>query len=177
MLKGDVSKVSMVDYGCSWGYMSYQFKQKVHQLQSFEISVPRATYGNKNLGLNIVSNEDELQPQVDIFFSSHVIEHVPSLQNLINLAKKMVKPGGYIITLCPNGSDHYQIKEPTSFHLAWGKVHPNYLSDSFFKKAFKDNPKYIGTTPIQFEHIEKWDKQSILIDNLDNIEMLTIVKV
>lgn len=177
LLMGDIKNLSLIDYGSSWGYMSYQFKREAKQVQSFEISEPRKNYGNDNLGLNIVSDENDLEPNVDIFFSSHVIEHVPDISHFINLALELVKPGGYIITLCPNGSDYYKNSSPESFHKAWGKVHPNFLNELFFQKAFRDKPIYIGSTPIQYEHIKKWNSDGVYIDSLEGIELLTIVQV
>ena len=73
LLIGDMKNLSIIDYGSSWGYMSYQFKQISKHVQSFEISEPRKNYGNEYLGLNIVSAENDLKPKVDVFFSSHVI--------------------------------------------------------------------------------------------------------
>jgi 2-polyprenyl-3-methyl-5-hydroxy-6-metoxy-1,4-benzoquinol methylase len=166
----------IVDYGASWGYMSYQFKLAGYDVQSFEISKPRGNYGNKNLGLNIVSNIEELKGGVDIFFSSHVIEHVPSITEMLNVAKGVLKKGGFFICLCPNGSDEFRKLDPQAFHLAWGKVHPNYLDEKFFSKLFEENNYYIGATPINLEKINNWNSEGQCIDKLESIELLTIVK-
>ena len=39
-------KIKLVDYGCSWGYQSFQFLNSGFDCSSFEISRPRAQYGN-----------------------------------------------------------------------------------------------------------------------------------
>ena len=103
-------KPNIVDYGSSWGYISYQIKNAGYSLQSFEISKTRAAYGNQNLGLDIRTNEKELKEGVDIFFSSHVIEHHPDLRGMLDLAAKLLSPGGYFIALSPNGSASFRDK-------------------------------------------------------------------
>ncbi len=166
---------SIIDYGSSWGYISHQFKKEGYNVQSFEISEYRAKFGNENLNLNIVSNIDQLEPGADLFFSSHVIEHVPSIQAMVDTAKKLVKKGGYFVCLCPNGSDQYQKLQPESFHAAWGKVHPNFLNEKYFANLFKENDFYLGTTPIRLDEIKAW-KSGQVVTNIDVIELILVVK-
>lgn len=141
-------KIRVIDYGCSWGYISWQLKQAGLDTQSYEISKPRAAYGNKNLGLDIKTSETELEGGCDIFFSAHVIEHHPSIPDMIGLARKLLKPGGYFVAFCPNGSPQHRQRDPKGFTLAWGKVHPSYLNARFFQTVFKDHDYYIGGSPV-----------------------------
>lgn len=166
----------IIDYGASWGYISYQLKSAGLDVQSFEISKPRAAYGNNHLGLSIVENINNLAPGVDIFFSSHVIEHVPSIQEMIGHAKDLTAKNGYFIALCPNGSAAFRASQAEAFHRFWGKVHPNLLSGNFYKYVFKDNPYYIGSNPINYEAIKSWDKNSQIVDSLSGEELLIIAR-
>src|SRR6516225_368030 len=45
------------EYGSSWGYTTYQFKEAGHQVKGFEISRTRAAFGTKNLGVEICVDE------------------------------------------------------------------------------------------------------------------------
>lgn len=166
--------LSIVDYGASWGYLSWQFKSFGALVQSYEISVPRANFGKK-LGLSILTDESLLVPGNDVFFSSHVIEHVPSVANMLQCAKYLVSETGAIITLCPNGSPEFREVDPVAFHRCWGKVHPNFLNPNFFLSFFADNPVLITTTPFDYDLIKYWDKASHCIGNLAGEELLTIV--
>lgn len=168
--------IKIIDYGCSWGYISYQFKKAGMNVQSFEISKRRGEYGNQKLDLNIVSNAEKLKSGVDIFFSSHVIEHVASVNEMIATAKNLVRPGGYFIALCPNGSEELRKAEPISFHLAWGKVHPNFISEDFLHHIFKGYPMYLQSTPINYSGIEEWNQNENFTGILSGIELLCIVK-
>jgi 2-polyprenyl-3-methyl-5-hydroxy-6-metoxy-1,4-benzoquinol methylase len=167
--------LKIVDYGCSWGYQTYQFLQAGHQVQGYEISRSRASFGSKNLGIEILTNEDQLKGGNDIFFSSHVIEHHPDIPSMIALAKSLLKQGGYFIAVAPNGSTEYRKINPNAFHHIWGKVHPNYLNADFYKFIFKDCPYYIGSSPFVMKNIYPLE-DSQFIDNLTGEELLVIVK-
>ena len=164
----------LIDYGSSWGYMSYQFKKKGISTQSFEISKPRASYGNKHLGLNIATKEKELDTNNDVFFSSHVIEHVPSINGMVDLAKKLLLDSGFFVAESPNGSGAYRKKDPLGFHKGWGLVHPNYLSGEFYEVQFQNNPYLILSSPYDFSMIRNWDQKSQLKGKLDGDQLLII---
>ena len=173
----DSKKSKVVDYGCSWGYTSWQIKNAGFDVQSFEISVPRAEFGKRNLQLDILTSEDGIIRGNDIFFSSHVIEHHPNLQAMFKLGKSVLSNGGFFIAVCPNGSDAYRINHQLNFHLCWGKVHPNYLNAEFYKKVFENNPYYIGTSPINFDNINLENINKQYIDDLSGEELIIIAKI
>lgn len=63
----------LFDFGCSWGYGSYQLAQAGYRVKSFEISRPRAQFGRDNLGIDLVEDFDRFvadnESSFDIFFS------------------------------------------------------------------------------------------------------------
>jgi 2-polyprenyl-3-methyl-5-hydroxy-6-metoxy-1,4-benzoquinol methylase len=170
------TSLKIIDYGCSWGYLTYQFKKAGHQVQGFEISRPRAEFGIKQLDLEISTDESLLRKENDIFFSSHVIEHHPDIAAMIGLGKSLLKNGGYFVAICPNGSMTYRLKNKKAFHHAWGKVHPNYLNADFYKYVFTDQPYHISSSPIIKENIHPLQKDETVIDDLSGEELLIIVK-
>jgi hypothetical protein len=169
-------KPKIIDYGCSWGYMSYQFVKRGIETQSFEISKSRAAFGREHMGLDIKTAEKDLKPGSSIFFSSHVIEHVPSITSMIELSKKLLTPTGYFIAECPNGSNDFRLKNPLGFHRVWGMVHPNYLNDEFYKVIFANNPYFITTTPYVISELSNWDQNSQFVGRLDGNEILIVVR-
>ena len=54
-------------------------------------------------------------------------------------------------------------------------MRPNFLNELFFQNAFRDKHIYIGSTPIQYDHIKIWNGDGVYIDSLDGVELLTIV--
>jgi 2-polyprenyl-3-methyl-5-hydroxy-6-metoxy-1,4-benzoquinol methylase len=173
-----VKELKVVDYGCSWGYASYQFKKEGFLVQSFEISTPMADQGKKLLNIDIKSSADLIEADNDIFFSAHVIEHMPDIKIMINDAKRLLKKQGLFICYCPNGSKEFEKKHPQDFHKIWGLVHPSYINPVFFTKIFSDNP-YLLTSSNKnlIEQVRNWDQQSQLIKDLDGDELIAVVKI
>lgn len=167
-----LENLRVVDFGANWGYGSYQLTKKGCVVQSYELAKQRAHFGER-LGIKIKTETSEIEGGVDVFYNSHVIEHLPSITAMIDLARKVLSPNGYFITFCPNGSDSFRRRQPTNFHLGWGMVHPNYLNEKFYIKLFKDNPYYIGSTPFDISTIKKIDGNQ-LIGNLEGDELLVV---
>jgi 2-polyprenyl-3-methyl-5-hydroxy-6-metoxy-1,4-benzoquinol methylase len=168
-------KLKIIDYGCSWGYITFQLAKAGFDMQGYEISKARVAYGNSNLGVDIKDRENELRKGNDLFFSAHVIEHHPDIKGMISLAKKLVTPDGYFVAISPNGSEEYRSRNNSSFHHAWGKVHPNYLNAGFYKTIFKNHPYFIGCSPFDFGRIRTWGNNQI-IDKTDGEELILIAK-
>lgn len=173
--------VRILDFGCSWGYGSWQFKQAGYDVQSFEISRPRCEYAIKHMDVDATWNLDDLSGLFNVFFSSHVIEHVPSVKEVISLGEKLLKPGGYFVAFTPNGSDTYRKLSPSSWKHAWSIVHPNLLDEKYYEHRFKDTSFIIGSNPYDTNAIMVWAqeagsslKQKVL--SLDGNELLCIAK-
>lgn len=165
---------SILDYGANWGYTSYQFKQEGLDVQSYEISKPRAGFGKK-LGITIQTDEKQLKPGIDVFFSSHVIEHVPSIKHMFQLAQSLLNEDGYFVAYCPNGSAALRNNNPKLFHHFWGQVHPNLLSAEFFAAAFKDVPYLIGSE--ESENVTTWNGNSQEILDVTGNELFVYAKI
>ncbi len=159
-----IENIKILDYGSSWGYTSHQLKSYGMDVQSYEISRPRAEYGNQALGLSILTDESKLRVDNDLFFSSHVIEHVPNAIAMLALAKSLTAESGYVVTLCPNGSPEFRAANPAGFHGLWGKVHPNFLNAKFFRNVAGSNPYFITSTVAGWGRLASWDKKSQVAD-------------
>ena len=175
---GCKSGVRVFDYGCSWGYGSWQMQEAGYRVSAFEISVPRCNYAKNYLGIEAAHSLEGISGPVDVFFSAHVIEHVFSVRELVDLAKTFVKPGGLFVAFCPNGSEEFMKKDRRSWNLLWGMVHPNFLDKHFLGKLFERNSYLLATTPYDLREINKWsqfsEKSSEL--NLNGRELMIVVK-
>lgn len=171
-LLNNKNEIKIIDFGANWGYHSYQFKQAGFIVSSYEISVPRAHLGKKILDIDIQTEVEKLQNENDIFFSSHVIEHLPDIPYMINLAKQKLNKDGIFVAECPNGSKEFREKNPKAFHLCWGLLHPNYISADYYKYMFKNVPYYITSTPIDSNEILKWDRNSQICKNLSGDQLV-----
>ena len=179
-IKFDTNVPTLFDYGCSWGYGSYQLK-KIFNVKSYEISVSRAKYARDKLGVNVI-NKSELdylmnnKKKLDFFFMSHVLEHVPNPSETLDLGLKLLKKGGYIVSFTPNGSMKNK-KINSKWSQLWGMVHPNFIDEKFYEKFFRNNVYYIGSSKYNLKNIQNFTKNNQnYIDDLSGSELMIIVK-
>ncbi len=137
----------LFDFGCSWGYGSWQLARAGYEVWASEISRSRRAYAAENLDIRVVEDIDSFArdkaKMFDCFFSAHVLEHVPSPNAVISLARKLLKPGGLFVAITPNGSMSYRDARPRSWMRLWGEVHPNFLDEAFYDSAFEKEPMLV----------------------------------
>jgi hypothetical protein len=117
---------TLFDFGCSWGYGSWQLRQAGYDVYSYEVSVPRATYAATQLGCRIV-RPGEMEESVDCFFSAHVIEHLPNPRIIFSAARRLLKRDGWLVLFTPNGDPSLEALMP-GYHKLWGQPHPLLLT-------------------------------------------------
>lgn len=148
---GIASGARLFDFGCSWGYGSYQLARAGMDVTSFEIGATRKRYASERLGVNLVDSMSDavtvLASQFDCFFSSHVLEHVPAPAAVFDYARRLLKPGGLFVSFTPNGSQQHR-DASASWSRLWGAVHPNFIDDVFLDRSFHASPRAIGSSPI-----------------------------
>ena len=121
----------ILDFGCSWGYGSWQMREAGFEVLSYEIGRDRARYAHEYLQCTMVPRLDALAGTVDCFFSSHVIEHLPNPNIMFDIAVNVLRPGGLLVCYCPNGAPEREHSDPTAYHRNWGQVHPLMVGPDF----------------------------------------------
>jgi 2-polyprenyl-3-methyl-5-hydroxy-6-metoxy-1,4-benzoquinol methylase len=173
------------DYGCSWGYGSWQLKESGYRVLAYEISKPRARFANEQLGIQCVADISEadfkgpLRNSFDCFFSAHVLEHVPSPSRVIEFARLALRPGGFFVAFTPNGSDAFRRTNARGWHLLWGRVHPNLMDDHFYRHQFPANCLYLDSSPADLNLLSRFGRGESTSDNVDlsGSELLCVAKV
>lgn len=148
--------LSLFDLGCSWGYGSWQLKRHGLAVESFEVSTRRGEFARNKLGLRVHSALSQVTGSFDFFFSAHVLEHLPSVAETIEFGFRVLKPGGLFIAFTPNGSDALRIRQPEAWHRLWGQVHPNFLDDVYYRKAFAGKSFVLGSKPYDLARLADW---------------------
>jgi 2-polyprenyl-3-methyl-5-hydroxy-6-metoxy-1,4-benzoquinol methylase len=142
----------LFDYGCSWGYGSYQLAQVGYEVMAFEIATTRSQYAKEKLAVQTVDDMDKavgvLAGQFDCFFSAHVIEHVPVPAKAFRYAGQLLAEGGLFVSFTPNGSSDHRAASRHWSRL-WGEVHPNFIDDVFLDRSFKFSPRSVGSSPVR----------------------------
>lgn len=146
----------LFDFGCSWGYGSWQLKQHGFDVQSFEISKPRAQFAREKLGVDVLGTMDKVDGPYDIFFSSHVLEHVPSVRSVIEDGFRLLRSGGVFVAITPNGSAAFRSKNPNAWSQLWGNVHPQFLDDVYYNKQFQQYPHILASNPFEIAQLRQW---------------------
>ena len=127
----------VLDFGCSWGYGTYQLRQHGFDAVGFEISRPRAEFGRAKLGLNLIDSFDELgklpEGSFDIIFSNHVVEHLPDIGTTFAMLTRLLGENGFIFHVLPN----FMGRKARSGHwVKWiGEDHPIAPAMPFFDFA------------------------------------------
>ena len=113
----------ILDFGASWGYGSWQLQEAGYHVVGFEVSKARARYAREMLRQEVVDDPELLKGPFDVFFSSHVLEHLPSPRDAFGLASRLVRPNGLLVAFTPNGSLQ-RLREKATHHQVWGMAHP-----------------------------------------------------
>lgn len=163
----------ILDYGCSWGYGSFQLSKNGYNVTGFEVSQPRCNYGKEKLGINATSSLEEIEESFDVIFSSHVIEHLPSVSKYLKWATEHLVSGGLLITISPNGSNQFRTSSPQQFSKLWGYYHPQLL-DSLFYINYFDEDRLFLSSQLDDPRLKTWNKKDFLQSNLDSSELLCV---
>jgi 2-polyprenyl-3-methyl-5-hydroxy-6-metoxy-1,4-benzoquinol methylase len=144
---GCSQNTKLFDFGCSWGYGSWHLAQAGFKVKAFEISEPRRQFAENKLGIQCYHSLDSVNEKFDVFFSAHVLEHVPSPTATIQFALSVLKPGGLFIAFTPNGCEEFRKKYYEKFNKLWGLVHPQMLDDVYYNHIFNGYERYITSSP------------------------------
>jgi 2-polyprenyl-3-methyl-5-hydroxy-6-metoxy-1,4-benzoquinol methylase len=139
------------DYGCSWGYGSYQLGQAGFDVVAYDVAATRRHYAADKLAVRTVANMDDVTRTeagaFDCFFSAHVIEHLPRPARAFDDAMRLLKPGGLFVSFTPNGSAPHRAAS-VDWSKLWGEVHPNFIDVEFFDRSFSAAPRAAGSSPV-----------------------------
>jgi cyclopropane fatty-acyl-phospholipid synthase-like methyltransferase len=141
------------DFGCSWGYGSYQLLSAGFDVIAFEIAPRRRDYAKTRLNIEVLSDMESAvadpshRGRYHCFFSSHVLEHVPSPARVFECAFELLQNGGLWVSFTPNGSSQCRAVDP-NWSKWWGEAHPNFIDDQFLHRSFANSSRLIGSTPV-----------------------------
>jgi hypothetical protein len=127
---------SLLDFGSSWGYGSWQFRQAGFRVFSYEISKARAAFASAKLSCNLVESMDKMPEKVKCLFSAHVIEHLPNPNLIWEVARKVLSANGMIVCFCPNGEPAREsLLGLRKYDFMWGKVHPMLITPRYLQST------------------------------------------
>jgi 2-polyprenyl-3-methyl-5-hydroxy-6-metoxy-1,4-benzoquinol methylase len=167
------------DFGCAWGFGSYQLACAAgFQVEAYEISQRARAYAKEKFGLVVHDSFPPLarNEYVDCFFSAHVLEHVPSVERVIAAAMQLVKPGGLFVAFTPNGNQAVRDRWPQLWHKMWGRAHSNFLDSAFWENRFPDDDWAMTTIKDNGLYRDFRDKGGQRKGVLDEWELLFVLR-
>lgn len=172
---GVASGQRVIDYGCSWGYGTWQLQRAGYEMQGFEVSQPRCAFARDRLGLDAVATTEDLRPPFDCFFCAHVVEHVPNVRETLELARCLLRPDGLLVFFTPNGSESNRRTNPHAWHTRWGFVHPQLLDERFCRRNFTGRPYLVSGSPFDPAQLSAWKRQSSVELSMNGEELLLVL--
>lgn len=141
----------LFDFGCSWGYGSFQLAQAGYDVVAYDVGRSRLRYAGDKLSVRTIDDMDragrELSGQFDCFFSAHVIEHIPAPARVFAYASRLLADGGLFVSFTPNGSGRHRALSGNWSRL-WGEAHPSFIDDTFLDFSFRRSPRSVGSSPV-----------------------------
>ena len=145
----------LLDVGCGTGDFLQVAKQNTWKISGIEPNAQARTIANNKTD-NAVFEIDELlkfQPaSFNVITLWHVLEHLPNLEEQVQIFKKLLKPDGTLIIAVPNYKS-YDAKYYKEFWAAYDV--PRHLwhfnKESVSKLASKVSMKVVKTKPMYFD--------------------------
>ena len=102
----DEKKPVFVDVGCATGRLMMTLRQRGWRTTGVEVCRPAAEFGikSRNLDIRVGTLEEAAfaDNSVDVLHASHLIEHLCRPGTYLKEAARVLKPGGYLVTVTPN---------------------------------------------------------------------------
>lgn len=174
----DVPKgARILDYGCSWGYGCWQLHEHGYKAVGYELSKSRAAYGREKLGVEVIEETREIPGTFDVFFSTHVVEHVPDVATFLKFAFSLLARNGIFVAITPNGSQQYRRLKESNWMRVWGYKHPVLLDEEYVVRTFGGS-SYLATTRLRdYEGITNWARSGgSIIGDMTGWELLVAVR-
>jgi len=169
----------LLDFGASWGYGTWQFLRAGYDVVGYEISRPRARYARERVSVPVLADLSAVGEGFDVFFSSHVLEHLPSPKLAFDEARRRLSKGGVFVAFTPNGSEAALKRNVSEYHRYWGRIHGTYLDDVYYRTALTGLPMLICSTdndsPYDLDWIASWQKTGEFIGDLSKGELCVAV--
>ena len=126
----------VLDYGCSWGFATYQLCHHGFDAVGFEISRPRAEYARERIGVKVLDSFADLSAlpdgSFDVIFSNHVVEHLTKVRETFELMFRLLAPGGVAFHVLPNFTG--KIAREGMWIMWIGEEHPLAPTSDFFQR-------------------------------------------
>lgn len=155
LINTEQEKGSLLDVGCGTGDFLYAAKNNGWSVLGIEPNKDARTKANSKVN-NSVFDTSKLESlsadSFDVITLWHVLEHLPNLEEQIQIFKKLLKPNGILIIAVPNHNS-FDANYYNEFWAAWDVPrHLWHFSQNSIKKLFgKFQIELNKTIPMKFD--------------------------
>lgn len=161
----DLSSLTLLDIGASSGIMTYEYAKYFYKVIGIDIDKQAIEFATKNFNKNnieyIVSPVEESnlnENSFDAITCSHIYEHVPSAEILMENIFKLLKPGGVCYFAAGN---RFKIIE-THYKLPFLSYLPKKLANLYLR-MFTNNSEYYENL-LSYRNLKKIVNKFEIID-------------
>ena len=161
----DLSSLTLLDIGSSSGIMTYEYAKYFYKVIGIDIDKQAIEFATKNFNKNnieyLVSPVEESnlnENSFDVITCSHIYEHVPSAEILMENIFKLLKPGGVCYFAAGN---RFKIIE-THYKLPFLSYLPKKLANLYLR-MFTNNSEYYENL-LSYRNLKKIVNKFEIID-------------
>lgn len=144
---------NLFDLGVGWGHFLYTGKLLGYDTYGIELAQYPYTYAKEDLKLDVDKIDFfdiAVDEKYDILTMWDVLEHIDDCDAVIDKAKKMIKPNGYLILQVPQIDSYFAKKLDIKWTLM-GLDHVNYFSRKTITKLLEDRGFEVKKIKSSFE--------------------------
>jgi 2-polyprenyl-3-methyl-5-hydroxy-6-metoxy-1,4-benzoquinol methylase len=148
----------VLDVGCGLGFLANKFCEKGYKVEAIDISQKSIQYAEERFPAvkfyqsDVVSfSSTHIDTQYDVCVANMVLHNTPDLNQVTQAINSMLRPGGRLIVSIPHPRFWYR-KRPIAKY-----IENSYLSEQFFKVAFKIRNGQTHPSPITYFH--RWQNR------------------
>ncbi len=145
-------KLNVLDFGAGWGSWLLNLDQNKANTFAFEISPTRKAYLIEK-GVNVIDKQ-EINKYINFFDYirlEQVLEHIPDINNCMELIKKLSKKNALLEVGVPNGFK--EIKNSKFITINKGPIQPLEHLNCFSNQSLKKFIKLYNFEPYSFKDI------------------------
>ncbi|HLK36949.1 MAG TPA: methyltransferase domain-containing protein [Polyangiaceae bacterium] len=136
------SPPSLCIVGCSWGYELLPFRERGYDVFGIEVGSVRREHGKRKLGLSIYATPEEAAAErgrVDVALSSHMLEHVPRVTDLVKAITYRLAPSVQV-HITPYVDS---VETDPSLARIIGREHPLGITAEFWRRFAANNGQHL----------------------------------
>jgi SAM-dependent methyltransferase len=137
---GQAKGRSLLDFGCSWGYATRQYKDAGWAAYGFELDRQRSAFGRAAIGVEVTSELADCRGRAfDVILADHSLEHVPRLGVTLDEWMDLAAPNASLVVFVPNCSSSDARRLGTSWGPFIGESHTVAFTMDWFARNL---PRY-----------------------------------